>query len=169
MRSTFITFAIGIIAVAVSVWFFSRDTVVPAPVVEAPVVKNSSTDVSFVELANGDRSKVTTRVNYLIKSSSELTELWKMIDASGQPPDVDFKTDSVIAIFAGKKPTDGYSIAVSGVEDSGSRKVSITLTNPGGSCLPAQIETSPYQIVEFPKTALPLTHEDTTATASCLR
>jgi len=140
------------------------------PAAGVPVVQKSSASVavSFAELAKGTQSTVTKRTNYLITSTSELSALWKMVDAKGQIPVVDFKTNIVIAAFAGTKPTAGYDIRITGVEDNAMRLVTVTLSTPDSSCLLAQSLTSPYQIMELPKTTLPLTHNDLGARTSCL-
>ncbi|MBU6491016.1 protease complex subunit PrcB family protein [Patescibacteria group bacterium] len=137
----------------------------------APAYNNppDKTTIPFTELAHGAHSSIPVRANYLITSEDQLSELWKMIDAGGQTPKVDFATQSVIAIFAGQKPTAGYTIAVSNVEDAATRDVTITLTSPGGSCLLAQSLTAPYQVVELPKTSLAFTHKDLATTLSCLQ
>ncbi len=125
--------------------------------------------VPFTELAQGAHSTITVRANYLITSKAELAKLWKMIDARAQVPVVDFAKNDVIAVFAGKKPTAGYAVAVSKVEDTNTREVTVALTSPGGNCVLAQSVTEPYQVIELPKTALALTHVDQEITASCLR
>lgn len=116
--------------------------------------------VPFTELAHGTQSTVKKRINYLITSSSQLSELWKMIDATGQKPTIDFTQNDVIALFAGEESTAGYEIAAAKIEDSATRDVTITLTKPGGSCILAQSLTAPYQIAIFAKTTLSLTHKD---------
>jgi len=125
------------------------------------------TTVPFTELAHGTQSDVATRTNYLITSASELEKLWKMIDAKGNPPVVDFAKSAVAAVFAGQKMTGGYAIAVSKVTDAQDRVVTITLSSPDSTCLFTQSITAPYQIIKLPKTSLSFTHEDQTATTSC--
>ncbi len=129
----------------------------------------SAATVPFTELAQGARSTVSVRANYLITSEAQLVKLWKMIDARGQAPVVDFTKNDVIAVFAGKKPTAGYAVAVSKVEDTNTREVTVALTSPGGNCVLAQSITEPYQVIELQKTTLALTHVDQEITASCLR
>ncbi|MBU6388646.1 protease complex subunit PrcB family protein [Patescibacteria group bacterium] len=123
--------------------------------------------VPFTEVAQGSKSTVTTRVNYAITSADQLNKLWKMVDATGTPPKVDFKTQAVIAVFMGEKPTTGYAIKISKVEDSSARKVSVTLVAPSGSCATGQSLTAPYEIVVVPATSLPLEHEDIPTTKGC--
>jgi len=129
----------------------------------------SGTPVTYSELAHGANSTVLSRRNYAVHSEPELQQLWQMTDAAGQVPEVDFSAYDVIAVFAGQKTTAGYSISVSSVADTVSERViGITISSPGGSCVLAEQLTAPYQIIEVPKSSLPLTHADTQVTESCL-
>jgi hypothetical protein len=123
--------------------------------------------ISFTKLAQGVKSTVSTRTNYLITSASELEKLWQMVDARGKTPVIDFTKNYVAAVFAGKVPTTGYAIAVSKVEDTNVRIVTVTLTKPESGCIEGQLITSPYALIELPKTSLQFTHEDQTATTNC--
>ncbi len=173
MKDTASTIAIGIVAVTIGVILFSyADTYFLPTITQSGSNATTSTPstgpVLFTELAHGSHSTVARRTNYIITSSSELTELWKMIEVAGQPPVIDFEKDEVIAVFAGKEPNAGYEIKVSQIEDSSVRKVTLTLTVPGGSCLLAESITNPYQVIMLPKTTLDLAHEDQTMTVGCL-
>ena len=68
-------------------------------------------------------------------------------------------------MFAGKEPDAGYEVSVSSVEDTNVRTVVVALAKAGNNC--AQTKTTPYQIVKLPKTTLPFTHKDITATVNC--
>jgi len=127
----------------------------------------AAVEVPFTELARGYTSTVPERVNYLITSASQLGELWKMTDATGMPPAVNFNTHAVIAVFAGQQPTAGYSIEVSKVEDATVRMVTITFTKPGDGCILAQTVTAPYELISVPVGTLPLTHEDISTAVDC--
>lgn len=129
--------------------------------------QSSAVIVPFTKLVQGTQSTIEKRVNYFITSTTQLSELWKMIDAAGTPPKVDFKKDAVIAVFAGRQPTTGYAIEVSKVLDSSSRMVSITLAKPDGACAPTQSSSSPYEIVAVPVTSLPLAHQDIVTSVNC--
>ena len=123
--------------------------------------------VPFTALAEGPRSDVSSRVNYLITTQEELDALWELLKEPPPPPTVDFNTKVVAAVFAGKAPTTGYAITVAEGEDVDKRVVKIELTKPDESCVLAQSVTAPYQIIELPKTSLPFTHADTWVTKSC--
>lgn len=123
--------------------------------------------VPFTPLAEGVRANVDTRANYLITSSAQLGELWKLVAATSTPPAVDFSKEYVAAVFAGKEPTTGYAIAVARVQDARERTVTIKLAAPGAGCAVAKSPTRPYQIVELPRSSLPVTHQYEMATTSC--
>ena len=172
MRDTLILIALGLAAIVVGalVYFLGGGSTSVSQTAAAPESATSMTSVPVAALAVGTQSLVTTPTNFLITSQSELERLWGMTDASGQVPQVDFRTHSVLAVFAGQEPTAGYSIAVSKVDDSLSeRVVTITLTRPGGSCVVGQVATAPYELVSVASTTLPLTHATVESTASCLQ
>jgi hypothetical protein len=126
-------------------------------------------EVPFSKMLEGTNSPVDTRVNYLIKSADELTQLWGMLGATGTPPTIDFGSSAVAAVFAGAQPTHGYQIVVSKVEeDSASRKVVVTIAKPPANCVMGST-TTPYEVISFPKTSLPLAHEDVWTTAPCAK
>jgi len=123
--------------------------------------------VPFTKLAQGVKSTVSTRTNYLITSASEFTKLWQMVDAKGKVPAVDFTKNDVVAVFAGQKMTGGYEITVSKVEDTNVRNVVVTLAKPGSDCVLTQSTIAPYQIIEIPKTTLTFAHIDQDTTINC--
>ncbi len=124
--------------------------------------------VAFAPIVSGLDSSVTKRKNYLVTSSAQLTELWKMFSSNGTPPAVDFVASNIIAVFAGEKPTAGYTISVSKIKDSDTRMVTVLLSRPDKNCVLTQALTAPYQIIKIPKSTLPLNHTDISTTTPCL-
>ena len=167
MRDTLIIIGLAIIAVGIGTFLFLRGNLSSASLSATATDNTPATIVPFTKIARGNTSTVTKRVNYLISSADGLDKLWKMINATSTPPAVDFNKDAVIAVFAGEKPTTGYTIAVSKIEDSGERLVSITIANPDGNCVTGQTLTTPYELIRVPATSLPLAHTNISATASC--
>lgn len=154
---------IGVAFLALLIGFvgflYDRETVskVPSSVAAA---------VPFTSLARGSRSKAATRVNYLITSANDLANLWETVDATNTPPAVDFKTQAVLAVFAGH--ASNSAIAVAKIEDTiEQRVVSITVTKPDAACAKKLSALSPYEIVVVPATSLSLTHRDLSTTAPC--
>lgn len=162
---------IGVAVAAIAVGFVlftnGRDA---SPNSSLPDTSTSSAAVivPFVKITEGMQSDVPRRVNYMITSSDELNKLWEMVQTTAIPPRVDFGADAVIAVFAGEKPTTGYDITVSKIEDLVSKRlVTITLMQPASGCPVAQMVTAPFEILTVPVTSLPLTHEDTVQTVGC--
>lgn len=152
----------ALLVVAALIAFFSG-----TPTPSAPPATVGESPISFTQLAMGSRSGIDRRTNYLITSEGQLRELWKLIDAGGAVPSVDFTQDDVIAVFSGTEPTVGHTIEVSRVEETRSRLVTVTITRPGPTCALAQMFTNPYQVVIVKKSSLPYTHKDVTVTRSC--
>ena len=164
-RDKFVVVGVAIVAIGIGTYLFSSGNLSSASLSSDTQIAASA--VPFKPLVRGSNSKVATRVNYFITSPDQLSELWKMINASSTPPTVDFNKEAVIAVFAGQQPTTGYAISVSKVMDSSARLVSITIAKPDDSCLTGQALTTPYEVVVVPTTTLPLAHEDLTATVTC--
>ncbi len=169
MRDTLIIIGLTFVAAIIGVYilFTGNGGLSSASLATGENNNAAAVAIPFTKLAQGEQSSVSSRVNYIITSKSQLEELWKMLRASGQMPSVDFATSSVIAVFAGEEPTAGYAIAVSKVTDGEVRAVTITITTPASACPAARSVTAPYQVVEVPKSPLSLTHEDQTKTAGC--
>ena len=128
-------------------------------------VQPTVVEVPFTKLTQGRQSVVAKRVNYVLTSSAQLSELWATIDAAGTPPKVDFKKQAVIAVFAGNESSS--SIAVAKIEDTSARMVSIAIAKPDCTKPPAQ--ASPYEIVAVAATSLPFAHTDIPTTSQCPR
>lgn len=170
MRNTLITIGLVLLAAVVGIFIYLSGRGQDLQKESLPAVATAqvpATVVSFTKLAHGTHSTITTRVNYSITSTDQLGKLWKMIDATSTPPVVDFKIQTVVAVFAGQKSTAGYSIAVSKIEDSESRMVSVTLASPEGACSAKKSATAPYEIIVVPSTALSFAHEDISTTTAC--
>lgn len=158
MRQTPVVVALGLLAIAVGSFAIVYDDLFAPP----------QDSVVFREIAQGARAAQTERKNYLITSATDYALLWRILDTSSEPPEIDFEKESVIAVFAGRQSTAGHDIRVERIEDGVVRKVYLTLTRPNENCLTAQMLTEPYQVVVVPKTMLTYAHEDRVVTQSCL-
>jgi len=151
-RNHVLVYGAGIVAIVIGVlaFFYSNGNASNISSSAVSEVRPIAVIVPFTELASGVQSNITIRTNYLITSTDELNKLWKMIDAKGNPPAVDFNTNFVIAVFAG----DYSAIDVSVITDTDKRTVTILL---GGS---RSSTTTPYELISLPKTTLAFTHKD---------
>jgi hypothetical protein len=153
---------IGVLLLLGFLWYGEKPTPPRPPV-------TSGTPVGFIALYSGEQSSITTRTNYVITTADELRALWKLIETNGAAvPTIDFTKDVIIAVFAGEKPTTGYSVAVTKITDTQERTVTIELKAPGPTCLAGEAVTTPFEILQVSRTELPLTHEDTATTTGCI-
>lgn len=121
-------------------------------------------------LASGDAPNVTDRVNYRITTDAQLTELWQMLytDSGNPVPNVDFNKYEVLALFDGSHTTGGYGIQLTSLKDAGgTRTVVITHFIPGDSCVPPGGISSPFLLVEVPKSSLPIDRVEQTVANQC--
>lgn len=165
MRDRFILIGIIVVAILVAgvLYVYGGPRFRKAPVLDT-TSRVAANTVQFTRLVEGKSSAVTRRVNYLIASPAELVELWKLVNATGTPPTIDFSVNTVVAVFAGKESSSTISVAK--IEDDQARTVSILLAKPDGVCV-KKPSPAPYEIVVMPATALPLTHQDIVSTTTC--
>jgi hypothetical protein len=70
---------------------------------------------------------------------------------------VDLRETTVIALFMGFRPSGGYSINVTKIEEKNDMLyVHVVQRIPGENCINIQMITYPYQVVSIPKTNLPI-------------
>lgn len=142
-------------------------TFLQTPPITAPA-QDTAITVPFISLVQGQQSSIDSRVNYLLTSPDELKELWNIIGATSTPPEVDFETQAVLAVFAGEKPAmKAMVIKIEDMQDIGKRIVSIFIAKPEESCQSQIPSRSPYEIVAVAATSLALTHQDIVETMSC--
>lgn len=108
-------------------------------------------DDDIREMARGNYSEVVAEQMVVIREPAVLDDIWR--DAGeGEPPDVDFEREMVIAVFMGERRTGGHTIHVESVQggDDGVT-VSVRMEAPGRNCMTTQSLTQPYQIVRLPR------------------
>ena len=97
-----------LVGVGIPVFFLARNTSSPIIITDVPPV---TVMVPFTKLTEGKQSVIGRRVNYVLASPIELNELWKTVAAPGKPPKIDFKKNSVIAVFAGQEASVSIAVA----------------------------------------------------------
>lgn len=86
------------------------------------------------------------------RTPAEWAALWRRHAGDQAPPNIDFTTRTVVAVFLGTRPTAGYAVEVSGTKPSGRTLIVEWREHPPtpGSIL-AQVITSPSHVVSIPK------------------
>lgn len=120
--------------------------------------------VPFVTIDQGFSSGIRERKFLVIKSEAEWKTLWQTHAQPAVPvkevPRVDFDKEMVVAVFLGEKPTGGYKLEITGIdEDRGKGQLRIVLreSKPPVGSIAIQALTQPYQIVRVKKSDLTTT------------
>lgn len=179
MRDTLIIFALCLVAIIIGAWlfFYAPPSLVVFPH-QMPLAAESATgtshpaqvaavEVVFADIASGTDSKAVHGKNYAIAAKNDFADVWSVISKES-PPDVDFASKNVIAVFAGQQPSGGYTVKVEKITDMPDKRVvSIVLTQPGKNCATTESVTSPFDIIEAPASALMPVREERVVTADC--
>ena len=169
MKDALIVIALSVFSIAIGAYlYFGSSLSQSTPKNSQSAGAPESVSIPFTVIASGDRSRVKDRKNFIITSESELQQLWKLVDGVGAVPTIDFAHNQVAAVFAGEVATAGYSVAVTKIADANKRVVTVTIVAPGSNCMLAEVQTAPYQIIELPKTELPMAHADIASTSNCI-
>jgi hypothetical protein len=126
----------------------------PTPVVTQPIPFRT------IIWAEGGREGPFQAENLVINDNDTWSRVYSVMCSPPCPnplPAVNFTTSTILAVFAGPKPTAGYLVNVTEVaQGRSSIAVQILYRVPSPECLTAQVLTHPYHIVTIPKTELPV-------------
>jgi len=122
----------------------------------------------FVETGTewtGSGSGIKNRVLQAIKDEKEWRDLWNYHTRDQQPkpevPGVDFNRNMVIALFAGERPTGGYSIRISRIKQASLQlQVFYQETAPQKKSRVIQAFTQPFHMRVIEKSAMPVTFQE---------
>lgn len=84
----------------------------------------------------------------VVRDAAALQRLWQ----GGPPPEVDFRKEWVVFLFAGQKRTGGHLVAVHSVKRKGKTiVVDAQIVSPKADEAVAMVLTSPYAVVAVPR------------------
>ena len=127
--------------------------------------------VPFSVIAAGGSSGIASERLQVLRDESSFSALWASHDLTLGPantePSVDFGQEMVIAVFLGAKPSSGYSIDISKIED-GPNNIAVTVSIGISRCLPvAQVITQPYMIVKTARSSKIVTFNESVQVPNC--
>jgi hypothetical protein len=103
-------------------------------------------------LDRGTSSQIRTERLAVARDESEWARLWTAHAPTRPQPAVDFARESVVAVFAGTRPTAGYAVAIDGYrENAGTIVVVYREAAPAPGTIAAQVITSPFAIATVPR------------------
>jgi hypothetical protein len=113
-------------------------------------------EVTVLREWSGGTCGVAEPKQVVIRDSDAWKSLWKEMQSQRTPapatPDVDFSREMVVGVFLGQKPTGGYSVRVTRIEQAPDvLKVEFKETRPAPDSIVTQALTQPYHLVVVPK------------------
>jgi hypothetical protein len=122
-----------------------------------PYEGKEPTPIAFTTIAKGDQSTVTQSDSVVISDVGTWEDTWDRLTAhliNPEPaPEVDFNEYILLAHFMGQKPTSGYEVEFTEVlEGATDISAAIREISPAPECMLAQVITSPYHVIQVPKT-----------------
>ena len=108
---------------------------------------------TFRTIGKGPMSGIDGPRQVAARTLADWTMLWRSHATGGQPmPAIDFSRETVVGVFAGRRPTSGYGVEiVRTAEANGTLIVDYVETRPAPGAVTAQIVTAPYHLVAVPK------------------
>lgn len=104
------------------------------------------------------------------RSAAELAQLWADAGLRGDPPQLDFSKEMVVATFRGCLPNSCYgSHIVSFTSSGGGGEVWIEDVDPDPECTCALSITCPYHVVAVPRVEGNVGFHHRSASADCVR
>lgn len=119
-------------------------------------------NIDFTTIARGSDSGYQSASQMVIDNSEQWIDCWQQHTSNAEPPlpvpQVDFTRYSVVAVFAGEKPSGGYSVEILSAETSGSQTqersaIAITVQHrqPEAGDFVTEALTYPYHMIRIPK------------------
>lgn len=115
--------------------------------------------VPFETIVQGSYAGRTGAGEIVVEDEDDLVRVWRQSSSAEEedrlPPQVDFRSEVVVALFMGRRNTGGYSIEVEEVIADG-RRVTVIYRerSPGAGEMVTQALTSPYHLVRFQRTGM---------------
>jgi hypothetical protein len=110
--------------------------------------------LTFRTLQAGSYASQSLTVPQLIVARDAITlhNAWNAYVRQDEPPAIDFKKETAVFLFAGRKNTGGYSIEVKSVKTSGKQIViDAAIKPPPPDSLSTQVFTSPFIVIAIEK------------------
>ena len=119
-------------------------------------------NIDFTTLVRGTDSGYQSASQMVLDNSAQWSNLWQLHTCNTEPsppvPQVDFARYIVVAVFAGEKPTGGYSVEILSADTSNSQTrdrqslvITIEYRQPGAEDFVTEALTYPYHIIKIPK------------------
>jgi hypothetical protein len=111
-------------------------------------VSEEAGPVTFRTVANATYATNTEATAVAAFDAETYRAKWESLIGNGEPPAVDFATESVVFLFGGQRPTGGYKYEVRGVSiDGDTLVVDGGVKGPPSRSINTMALTSPYAVI----------------------
>ena len=115
-----------------------------------------------------NNSGLVEPLQVVIRDRDAWLELWKRIDKTAKPPEVDFSRDMLIVVAMGQQSSGGFGIIVDDVRERNDRlEVIVKSISPGKNCGVLSALTQPVDIVRLLRSKQTVIFRETHVTKSC--
>jgi len=110
--------------------------------------------IALTTIARGDASRIVDPRRVVVRTPDEWRMLWALhAGPESTAPAIAFESALVAAAFAGERPTAGQGIEIiAAIGEPEGVRLMVEERAPGTGMLAAQVLTSPFHIVSFPRT-----------------
>jgi uncharacterized membrane protein len=108
---------------------------------------------SLATISRGESSGIVEAQRTIVRDGAHWHALWQShAGRTAPPPEVDFGSRMVAAVFAGERPTPGFEIEITGTARQGQAlTVGVIERSPSPGTLAAQVLVTPFHIVTVPR------------------
>lgn len=110
--------------------------------------------IVLTTVGRGDASRILDSRRVVVRAPDEWRRLWALhAGPDAAAPPIEFESSIVAAAFAGEKPSAGHGIEIiAAIGDLEGVRLIVEQHTPGSGMVAAQVLTSPFHIVSFPRT-----------------
>jgi hypothetical protein len=146
-----------------------RSASAAAPASQAPWRLPPVQTVPFRTVAKGQGGGAPSgRRSLTIRGERRWRKLWDALGDGGEPPEIDFASEMLIAVTQGRQPSGGHAIRIERIERTGKgRLVKVVETQPARGCPASGVITSPYHVVRVRRSAQRVRFERRRTQRSC--
>jgi protease stability complex PrcB-like protein len=104
--------------------------------------------MEFTTVGRGDLSQIDEPRQVVVRTAAEWSALWKQHAGGVKPPAIDLTRSIVIGVFLGSRPTAGYTVEITRIEnEDAALVVTYREQGPAADAMVAQMLTAPFHIV----------------------
>ncbi|HEV2354185.1 MAG TPA: zf-HC2 domain-containing protein [Puia sp.] len=124
---------------------------------EAPAAAPAAPSTTAVTSWSGSFNPASSETQELVTDAVTFQKYWQTFRSGQVPPTVDFTTQAVVVLMDQERPTAGYSIQITALEDKSDQLViHYKVEGPASGSFNAQVLTRPWTLQIIPKPTKPV-------------